>query len=46
MRLMCDTYEAAGVYWQISRPSAAEKNSRCIIGCTTAGGRSVGNSDA
>jgi hypothetical protein len=21
---MCDTYEAAGVYWLISRPSAAE----------------------
>jgi hypothetical protein len=24
MRLMCDTYEAAGVYWRISRPSAVE----------------------
>jgi hypothetical protein len=22
--LMCDTYVAAGVYWRISRPSAAE----------------------
>jgi hypothetical protein len=24
MLLMCDTYVAAGVYWRISRPSAAE----------------------
>jgi hypothetical protein len=24
MQLMCDTYVAAGVYWRISRPSAAE----------------------
>jgi hypothetical protein len=24
MRLMCDTYKAAGVYWRISRPSAVE----------------------
>jgi hypothetical protein len=30
MRLMCDTYEAAGVYWRISRPSAVEYAARCI----------------
>jgi hypothetical protein len=38
MRLMCDTYEAAGVYWWIiSRPSADEKAARCIPLGYTAG---------
>jgi hypothetical protein len=32
MRLMCDTYEAAGVYWRISRPSAVEQSQAA---CTT-----------
>jgi hypothetical protein len=32
---MCDIYDIAGVYWPISRPSAAEKAARCIpIGYT------------
>jgi hypothetical protein len=30
MRLMCDTYEAAGVYWRISRPSAVEYKLRGV----------------
>jgi hypothetical protein len=44
MRLMCDTYEAARVYWRISRPSAVEYAARCIPIGYTAGvwGRELG----
>jgi hypothetical protein len=31
MRLMCDTYVAAGVYWRISRPSAVEYDAWCGV---------------
>jgi hypothetical protein len=38
MRLiLCDSYEAAGVYWRISRPSAVELAARCIPLGYTAG---------